>query len=255
MSMVETLDRRGSDTPPGAAVRQVGRRRALPNGRAILGALLITASVFGVFWSWSLSSRPPSTAYVAAARDLVVGETLAAGDLRLVTAELPAELARSSAFTDPETLVGATVVGPVRRGELVQAGSVAKALGGPGLREMAFQIESSRALAGRLSPGQRVDVLATFGAGGDTYTTAVVRRGLVLRIERETGALGSRSGLVITLGLEAGQDPLALAHALNVGDVYLVRSAAAASATDAGPEVAPGEQVYRAPDARREPAR
>lgn len=247
MAMVETLERRGSDTPAGARARQVPARRAVPNARAVVGALLITTSVFGVFWSWSVSTRPPSTAYVTAARDLVVGETLQARDLRLVTAQLPDALARSSAFTTVEAVVGSVVVGPVRKGELVQAGAVAKRLGGPGLRQMAFAIEESRALAGRLRAGERVDVIATFGAGGDTYTTAVVRGALVLGIERAAGTLGTRSGLTITLGLEPAHDPLALAHALNAGEVFLVASPAGSAPVPRSGS----EPVYRAPGSSR----
>ena len=247
MAMVETLERRGNGSPAEAGGARVGRRRALPNSRAVVGALLITASVFGVFWSWSASTRPPTTPYVVAARDLVVGDTIEAADLRVITAELPDTFARTLAFGDIDAVVGAVVVGPIRKGELIQTGVIARRSGSPGMREISFAIDESRALSGRLRAGQAVDVVATFGAGGDTYTTTVVRHAIVLSINQEGGALGSRSGLTITLGLEPHHDPLALAHALNVGDVFLLGSA---GGEGSGPPPGP-EAVYRAPGAER----
>lgn len=241
--MVDTLQRNGSDTPAGA-VRTVGRRRALPNSRAIVGALLITASVFGVFWSWSASSRPPTTTFVTATRDLVIGDTITAADLRLTAADLPESLRRHAVFSDAAVVVGAVVVGPIRAGELVQAGAVAQRLGDAGLRELSVSLEEPRALAGRLRPGDRVDVLATFGAGGDTYTTAVARDVLVLRVARDGSGLGGRATITLSLGLRPTDDALAIAHAVNVGDVMLLRAAARESSP---PDT--DEPVYRAPKA------
>lgn len=240
MTMVDTLQRRGSDPPAGATVRQAAARRALPNGRAVVGALLITASVFGVYWAWAAASRPPTTAYVTAARDLVVGDTLTADDLTMVALDLP-DAMRGAAFTATGDLAGAVVLGPIRAGELVQTGAVAKTLGGAALQEMAFAIEPSRALGGRLKAGQRVDVLATFGVGADTYTTAVVRNALVLRIERDGSGLGSSAAITVTVGLAAADDPLALAHALNAGDVFLATT---------GSRAADAPSTYRAPGSR-----
>lgn len=239
MTMVDTLQRSGIDTPAGAVVRETGRRRALPNSRAIAGALLITLSVFGVYWAWAAASRPPTTMYVVAASDLVVGDRIAPTDLRLMAMELPDAL-RTKAFTSVDELDGAVVVGPVRAGELLQTGVVVRSLAEAGQQEMSFAIEPSRALAGRLRPGQRVDVLATFGVGADTYTTVVVRNALVLRIERDEATFGGAGGLTLTLGLAGDADALALAHAMNAGEVFL--------ATSAGVDGA-GPTTYQAPQA------
>lgn len=240
--MVDTLERKGSGTS-GAGVQEVKGRRALPNRRAILGALLITASVFGVFWSWAASTRPPTTAFVTATRDLSPGETLSADDLVLTTMDLPTDLARRSAFTAVEPLVGSTVLGPLGRGELVQARSVRR---GEAVspREMSFAIESSRALGGRLAVGERIDVLATIGSGGDAFTTEVVRAALVLRATTSDRSIGSNGTVLVTLGLASADDALALAHALNVADVFLVR-------TSDQQEPGSAAGVYRTPSPTR----
>jgi Flp pilus assembly protein CpaB len=162
--------------------------------------------------------------------------------------ELPPVVARRSAFSGTSALVGATTVGPIRGGELVQVGDVVRKTSAPQDVEMSFSIDTARAVAGGLRPGEQVDVLATFGAGGDTYTLAVVRGARVLATSRPGRGFADARTSVVTLGLHTSDEALALSHAVNAGEVTLVRSTGVA-----GPGVDPagGPAIYRAPAANK----
>lgn len=231
--------------PAGAAVRggrSVQRRSSLPTGRAVVGGFLVALAALGIYAGYLSSTRGPTTAYVVARRDVPIGTRLTADDLAALPMELPDVVARDAAFASEEALIGATTVGPVRRGELVQAGDVVKKRSGPGELEVSFELESARALAGTLRPGERVDVLATFGAGGDTYTVTVVRQARVLETSREGGGLAGGDSDVISLAVASSEEAMALTHAVNAGKVTLVRATGSTVSGEVG-------ATYQAPAA------
>lgn len=242
MSDVATADRarRLPGEPSTNEARSVRRQTSLPGGRAVVGGFLVALSALGIFSAYSRAAAGPTTSFVVARRDVAVGSRLTADDLSLVVMELPDALANGSAFRSEGSLVGATTIGPVRKGDLVQASDVVEKKSGPEELEVSFALESSRAVAGSLRAGELVDVLATFGAGGDAYTVTVVRHARVLDARPAGGPLAGGGTDVIRLALTSDADALAVTHAVNVGDVTLVR----ATGTDTGG--APG-QTYRAP--------
>ncbi|HET9442113.1 MAG TPA: RcpC/CpaB family pilus assembly protein, partial [Acidimicrobiales bacterium] len=130
--------------------------------------------------------------------------------------------------------------------ELVQASDVVRKRSGPDEREVSFSLETARAVAGTLRSGERVDVLATFGTGTASYTTAIVRHARVLVAEGGSGALGDSRNETVTLAVTDPEEALAVTHAVNVGEVTLVRSTGT-TAPAAGPP-----PVYVAPAARDE---
>jgi Flp pilus assembly protein CpaB len=208
----------------------------------VVGGFLVAVSALGIFVAYEQATKGPTTTYVVARHDVPVGSRLTADDLTTLPMELPDVVARHGAFTTEGALVGATTVGPIRAGELVQAGDVVKkAAGAPSDVEVSFEIDRARALAGTLRSGERVDVLATFGSGSETYTVAVVRQALVLEASGGTGALTSDDALVITVAVPTSGDALALSHAVNAGEVTLVRT----TGTSSGP----AGQTYQAPAA------
>ncbi len=225
-----------------AASRPLGRRSSLPGGRAVVGGLLVALSALGIFAAYTSATAGPKTAYVVARSDIAVGTRLTADDLTLLPMSLPDVVAGSAVFDAEEPLVGATTIGPIRRGEIVQAGDVVKKRSGAEELEISFAIDSSRALAGTLHAGERVDVLATFGGGGETYTVMVVRQARVLETSRDGNALADGDAEVIRLALTSSEEALALSHAINAGEVTLVRST---GATVSGPV----GQTYTAPAA------
>lgn len=197
-------------------------RRALPGSRAVVGAFLVTVAAVGIFAAYTDARAAPATRYIVAARDVPLGTRLTAADLDLVALDLPAEQ-RSRAFDDPAVLAGATLIGPLARGDLVQSSAVVAIE--PDVEQVSFAISADRAVGGRLLPGERVDLLATYGSGDGAYTEAVVRDALVVKVDEDPStSLGGIGDDVLTLAVTDAENSLRIAHAVNAGEVTLVRT-------------------------------
>jgi Flp pilus assembly protein CpaB len=225
--------------PGGLRGGVVRRRIGLPSGRAVAGGLLVALAALGVVAAYADARRPPAGRWVVAARDLSPGTRLAAGDLTVVRADLPAGLARN-AFSDPGRLTGAVVAGRVAKGSLVEATDLTPA-GDDGPQQVSFAIEAARAVGGVLRPGDRVDVVATWAGDGGSAYTEVVASGVLVTDATGAGAspVGGRT-LVVTLAPATQHDLLAVVHAVRAGNATLVRT---------GRTSAPGERF--APEAAR----
>lgn len=223
--------------------RPLRRRRALPGGRAVAGGFLVAVAAVGIFAGYTSATAGPDVRYLVARQDLPLGHRVGAGDLEAVAMDLPAALA-SRSYRSASQLAGAVVIGPVGKGELVQSSDVLTGGGGPGDRQVSFPVASARAVNGRLRTGEPVDVVATYGTGADAYTVVVVAGARVADRTESRQSLSDRGDEVITLALPASADALAVAHAVNAGEVTLVRTAgapadaAAATATYSAPRTA-----------------
>ena len=221
----------------------VRRRRPLPGGRAALGALLVAVAAVGTFAAASGAGEDPRRPYLVARTDLAVGHRIQRADLAVGRMDLPSYLARGHAFTEADAarLVGAVVVGPVARGELVQRASVR--VGGPAAaagRVVSFPIDPARAVGGALQAGEFVDVLATYGGSGtaDGYTAVVVRAARVVSA-RERGGFAGGDSLVLTLDVPSAEAAMAVAHAADAGHVTVVRAGPRAADERAVPPYRP----------------
>ena len=237
-------------TAPAAERRPGGRalppRRSLPGGRAVVGGFLVALAAVGIFAAYTGATADDRERYLVAGRDLPLGHRLERADLAFLPMELPPPL-RARAYRQPAVIVGAIVIGPVAKGELIQASDLVMRPGGSPEREISFPVESARAVNGQLRPGEFVDVLASYGAGNDGYTVAVVRGARVVDRSEPRTSLGDGADEVITLAIPNRNDALAVAHAVNAGSVTLVR---AGGPQDAGP----GDgATYRAPGAENAP--
>lgn len=146
-----------------AATRIAARLAGWP--RRALAVLLLLAAVALALRpeppSSAVAPAPPGVPVVVAGRDLPAGAVLARADLRttdLPTAAVPAGVAR-----DPAGLLGRTVAGPVRRGEvLTDARVVGPGLTaglGPGtLAAVPVRLADSQSAA-LVRAGDRIDVL------------------------------------------------------------------------------------------------
>jgi Flp pilus assembly protein CpaB len=207
---------------PGRAVR---RRRGLPGSRAVVGGLLVAASAVGLFAAATGSDGGPGHSYVVARQELPAGARLQASDLELAPMEL-APAVRSRAFDNAQVLVGATLVSPLGAGELVQSSAVVARKGDASSRELSFTVERGRLGTG-VKQGERVDLLATYGSGTDAFTMVVVRSALLLVIDRPRTSTGDAGPTTVTVAVDDPNDVLALAHALQLGKITLVRSTGA----------------------------
>jgi Flp pilus assembly protein CpaB len=226
------------DGAHGGAVsrRVIKRRRGLPRGRALVGAFLVASAVVGVFGTYLSVIAAPDSAYVVAVEVLHAGDVVATEDVTLVPIDLP-DAVRARSLTTVEELVGATVLHTLRPGELVQVSDVVRSGGEPGTREISFAVDASRALGERVLPGERIDILSTYGTGEAAFTVVVVSDALVLRAGSASAVLGGEGAREFTVALDDPQDPLAIAHAVDVGQLAVVRATNAATA--------PSGRVYR----------
>ncbi len=193
--------------------RQVTRRRTLPGGRAVVGALLITLAVLGVFAAWLSATAAPTTSFVVAATALAPGDEIQRDDLELVAMDLPdGQAARVVSTAD--VAVGAVALAPVEPGDPVLRSSLRAPARAPDSSGFSFELPMSRALAGDLVAGDRVDVVAT-EAG---------RTGFVATDVPVVASLADGGTVVVTLALADPDAVLAIAHAVDEGTVHVARS-------------------------------
>lgn len=170
-------------------------------------------------------TEAPGDRVAVAARDLPAGAVLTGADVRLVkwpADALPAGYARTAA-----EVVGRGLVTPLRANEPVMDGKLAPKEGGGGLpilipagmRAVSVRVDEVIGVAGFVTPGTRVDVLATLPASGERVagTRLVLQNVRVLAAGQSiaTDAQGKpQTAAVITLLVVPGQaEVLTLASA------------------------------------------
>jgi hypothetical protein len=216
-----------ADAPPTRSV--AARRRALPNGRAVVGGLLVAAAAVGTYAAWSGADEAPSTRYAVAVRDLAVGEVVEAGDLELVPLELASRVAAGAFEGDDAALVpGQLTVAPVAEGDLVQRSALIVPEDARPARQLSFAIDLSAALAGTLEQGEHIDVLVTTGGDDEAATRVVARDAVVARLVGD----GDDGRLVVLLSVDESTDLAALVTAARRGELTLVRATPGSGAGD-----------------------
>src|ERR671935_599903 len=164
---------REDSTSAGSAVGPRARRLLQP--MPLVGALLVLIALVGYWSVYRASSN--RTPVLVAAHALSAGSVLQASDLR--TGELAGDT-RTMAALVPEreldALLGRTLSVAVPAGAPLPRA----ALGGRAAGTAAFTLvlPALHALAGQLSPGDRLTVLATYGAGSGQARTKAIARGL-----------------------------------------------------------------------------
>lgn len=219
-------------TPP-----RFGRRPTLPTGRSVVGGLLVVAAALGTVAAAGGDDAPPRPLRIVAARDIAPGERLRGEDVRVAPAALDGH--DHLLFDAPSQVEGAVAVAPLAAGDLVQASAVLPAdEAGDGASQLTFRVETARALGGRLVPGERVDVIATFGTGADAVTRRVAAGAIVVRVDA-VEAVTTSGELAITLAVEDPTVVLPLVHATTAAAITLVRSDGA---------LPDGDEVATSPD-------
>ena len=156
------------------ASRRKGGRLARTLRRALAVVLLAGAGALAV-----LPERPPDPGIpvLVFTRDLPIGSSLAAGDVALVRDPAPPD----GAVADPSSVVGRTLAGAVRRGEVVTDVRLVAAAGpsaGPGRAAVPVR-PADPAIVDLLEPGMRVAVLTV---GEDGAVQPLAPDAVVLRV-------------------------------------------------------------------------
>ncbi|KAA0232633.1 MAG: hypothetical protein JJLCMIEE_00602 [Acidimicrobiales bacterium] len=212
-------------TADNGSKRAIRRRRSLPNGRAVVGGLLIALAAVGVYISYASAGTEATSELLVAAHELSPGDSISAADVERVTVGDISELA-GAYFSTPDELEGAVVLGPVAPGELIQRGAVrlpseAELAAGTQGRRFSLQLPAERALNGDLAPGELVDVVVT--SGGPDSTEVVVRSALVVEVgDSDDASLPTESTVRLTLLMDDESDVLATIDAVTNAEVTLV---------------------------------
>ncbi|MGQ0618169.1 MAG: RcpC/CpaB family pilus assembly protein [Acidimicrobiia bacterium] len=217
---------------PGEPRLRVRRRRALPNGRAVVGGFLVTVAAVSAFAVASRTGDGPSRRYVVAARDVAIGTTLTPPDLALMPAELP-EGAAERAYAEVTAAAGRVTVAPLRAGDLVRGPALVGAAEVAPAAHLSVPISRSHAFGGAVDPGERLDVVATYGPGGG-QTAVVAHAARVIRVDAADGApLAGSDALVLVVSVDP-DEALVLADAAQNAKLSLVRpvGTATGSASD-----------------------
>ena len=193
----------------------------------------MAASAVALFSLSTQAQSGPRESYVVVRHAIAPGARLSESDLARVPLDLPSSLAQR-AFRDVRTLVGATVVAPLSTGELVQASAVVAKPSGPSSREITFAVPRAT-LGTTLEQGERVDVVATYGTGADAFSTVVLHQALLVGLERGRDRVGSANDVAVTVAVEEPDEAVALAHAVQLGRLTVVRATGAAPAAGAQP--------------------
>lgn len=130
-----------------------------------LCALGAFAGVLAVIRQVQSKVGPEVTAYELKA-DVAAYEPLTEEDVRKIT--MPERWLPETAVTDLGRLRGRIAVNPLQEGSLLQTGMLAErpALE-PGQQEIAIMIDSATGVAGKINPGDEVNVYATFDGDRD----------------------------------------------------------------------------------------
>jgi Flp pilus assembly protein CpaB len=195
------------------SVKPARAARRLARPVPLAGIALVLVALVGY---WSVYSATTSrTLVLVPTRNLPAGAVLGAGDIR--TAELAGDgTVMDSVVAERRAgrVVGRRLAAPVSAGVPLPRA----ALSAPARSASAFTlaVPAVRAVGGSVQPGDRVTVLATFGAGSGAARTRVVARGLEVLASGSDGGSLERDGATIpvTVALPdpSGVSELALAN-------------------------------------------
>lgn len=146
-----------------------------------------------------------------ALRDLSPGVTLTADDVELRT--LPAPAIPDGATTALDGVIGATLAGPARRGEVITDARVlgsrlADLAAGPDARVVPLHLTDA-AVLDLIRPGDVVDVLGAPNADADAHPRVVAADAVVVLVSAPAKATGTGGDRVVLVAL-----PAAAANAL-----------------------------------------
>ncbi|MEX2549508.1 MAG: hypothetical protein WD638_04715 [Nitriliruptoraceae bacterium] len=241
--------------------RRIRPARSLPGGRAVVGALLVAAAAVVTFAAYLEATAAPKATFVVAREPVEVGTRLASLDevserFGTVALDVTGVVAERLIESDElSTLIGQAVVSPLQAGDLLTRTQLLDDGGLEDGHSLSFALPRPAAVAGELRPGERIDVLATYGSGAEAYTTYVVRGVPLVRVAApDGGALGSSADLTLTIVVPGTSEVQAVGHAVHSAEVFIARSTVRSDGGTAVPsDYRPGSaRSSSASDARSE---
>jgi Flp pilus assembly protein CpaB len=186
--------------------------------RVAAGLLVVVAAVI----AWRPDPRAESRDVVVAVRDLAPGITITADDVTLL--RRPAGTLPDGAVTAVGTVVGATLAGPSRRGEvLTDARVLGSRLAGLSVGAEARIVPvhlTDTAVLDVVRPGDVIDILGAQSADGAAHPRLLAAGVVVVLVSPAGAREGAGDGRVLLVALPAPAAH-ALARATLVEDVTL----------------------------------
>jgi Flp pilus assembly protein CpaB len=204
---------------------RVRRRHRLTQPLPLAAVLLILLALIGYWSVYTQTTR--RTQVLIAAHALPAGRVLRPSDLALsgLAGSKPV-LATFVPASEQSLLVGRALKAPVAAGTPIPAAALSGARGAGD--SLTLAVPAMHALAGQLTPGDRVTVLATYtGGNGQAQTRAVARNLEVLAVGGASGFDASSQTIPVTVSLRDPSLASALALANEAGKLDLLREGGA----------------------------
>ena len=197
---------------------------------------MLLAGALGAMLTLSVLRAADDTQPVlVAAKELSSGTRIADRDVRVAQVHVEgAVLATIFRGADLVSLRGQVVTRTIREGALVGRGDVRELGAHAATRVMSFPLARARAVGGKLTAGDRVDVVAV--ERNTARSGYVLANAEVIAVESRSGGplAGTSDELTVSLVVDAEGAPR-LAAALDTGTVTLVRATGAAPLPDVPP--------------------
>lgn len=166
--------------------------RTVAARRALAGALVVLAAVA----AWRDDPRADHTEVVVTARDLSPGTELTGNDVRLVTQR--ASTIPDGSHTDVASVVGATLAGPARRGEVVTdvrllGPRLTETAAGPDARIVPLPLADA-SLVDLVRPGDIVDIVAAPASADSRESARLLATDAVVVLASAKGASATAGG-------------------------------------------------------------
>ncbi len=205
----------------------IAPRRGLPNGRALLGALLISLAAIGAYVGATSGSDGPSTEFLVLTTPIGAGEPVALSAVALRPMDIPDEMS-ASALNSTVGLDGATALRDLRAGELLSVDDLLAAPlvdGAPigSVHEVSIPVPLDRTPSG-LVRGDRVTVLSTLRILDTPTTVVALEDAVVVSFESGSSQIGSTGSGVLTLAIADADSVVSTAHLSQQGNLTVVRS-------------------------------
>ncbi len=208
---------------PQDSSKQLARRDRLVNLRVALGALILLSGVALLTHALSTRSLPKTTSVLVAAEPLHRGEILVAADLRETTVAFSSPAVAATQEV-PQHVLGRRLIVNVPADEVITRSMLSGATEKGPYRQAVISVSPSLLMGVTLVPGDRVDVLATYGSGASATTQAIATSLLVLQVNATSSSLSSTQSDTVTVALTSLLQGLAIAQAENVGKITLIPS-------------------------------
>ncbi len=197
--------------------------------------VMVVAGLLGMVLGIAALRREPEGARVAvAAHEIRAGEAVVVRDFRVARVQMADELlATFVSAREMRRLGGHISTATIAPGEPIMRRELRQRAAKGGLRAMSIPIDPSRAVGGRLTAGDRIDVLFA----GDREVSIIVRDAEVIAVyAKGRGCIGETSSpFTVTIAVDSRQSQL-LAAAIADGDISIARTTGAVSSKGTAPQ-------------------